>query len=189
MAKWNERIGDFIDELEKKTPDPKKGKSLRQQFQELKKADINTPEGQDIIKSIDNHPAYVGLVERLKEIMGRTTAKQQRYLDDGRMYPAVLALVRQKVEETDYGQVIAATNPDRRIYALFKPTPAEDLYRIRVVLYCVREIVSPQEYEHFWLSLQVYRQAIRIAEKYDDGKMPYETARDLLDEVFPLASA
>ena len=158
---------DFIDELEKKTL-------------------INTPEGQDIIKSIEKHPAYVGLVERLKEIMGRTTAKQQRYLDDDRMYPAVLALVRQKVEETDYGQVVVATNPDLyALYAVLKPTPAEDLYRIKVVLDCVREIVSPQEYEHFRLSLQGYQQAIRIAEKYDYGKMPYETARDLLDEVFP----
>ena len=156
---------DFIKELEKKTL-------------------INTPEGQDIIKSIEKHPAYIGLVRRLKEITDRT-AKQQRYLDDGRMYPAVLALVRQKVEETDYGQVVVAASPDRRIYALLKPTPAENLYRIRVVFDCVREIVSPQEYEHFWQSLQGYRQAIHIAKKYDDGKMPYETARDLLDEVFP----
>ena len=158
---------DFIDELEKKTL-------------------INTPEGQDIIESIEKHPAYVGLVERLKEIMGRTTAKQQRYLDDGRMYPAVLALVRRKVEETDYGQVVVATNPDLyTLYAVLKPTPAEDFYRIKVILDCVREIVSPQEYEHFCLSLQGYRQAIHIAKKYDYGKMPYETARDLLDEVFP----
>jgi len=158
---------DFIDELEKKTL-------------------INTPEGQDIIESIEKHPAYVGLVGRLKEIMGRTTAKQQRYLDDGRMYPAVLALVRQKVEETDYGQVAVAINPDLyALYALLKPTPAEDLYRIETVLDCVREIVGPREYEHFLLSLQGYRQAIHIAKKYDVGKMPYETARDLLDEVFP----
>ena len=54
-----------------------------------------------------------------------------------------------------------------------------------MVLDCVRELVSPQEYERFCLSLQGYRQAIHIAKKYDDGKMSYETARDLLDEIFP----
>lgn len=156
---------EFLDELEKKTL-------------------INTPEGQVIVKKIEKHPAYIGLVERLKKIIGRTTAKQQRYLIDGRMYSVVLALVRQKVEKTDCGQAIVEANPDRRIYALLKPTPAEDLHRMKVVLDCVSKIASPQEYEHFWLSLQGYRQAIPIAKKYDEGKMPYETARDLLDEIF-----
>lgn len=171
----------FVDELERQ----ENNKPLKQQFQELEKAGINTPEGQDIIESIYKHPAYMGFIERLEKIKGRTIAKQQRYLDDGRMYPAILVFVRQKVEETDFGRVIVAKSPDRRIYALLKPTPAEDLHRIKVVFDCVREIVSPQKYEQFWLSLNSCHCAIRAAEKYDAGLISYEAAKDLLDEIFP----
>jgi len=133
-----------------------------------------------------DHPAFANLSERVNEVLDHITANQQRYLDDdGKMCPVVIALARQKVEETDAGQLVAAINPDRRIYAVLKPTPAEDLHRTKVVFDCSREVMSPQEYEHFCLSLSGGYLAIRIAQKYDEGQISYEVARELIDQVFP----
>ena len=166
-----------------------RNKSSRQQFQELKKAGINTSKGRDIIESINNRPAFTDLVGRMKEIMSPATAEQaeqteRKYLVNGKMYPVILAFSRQKIEETGFGYFIVTINPDRRIYAVLKPTSAEDFHRIQVILNCAKAAMDSQEYDHFWLSLNDYRWAIRIANKYDEGQISYEMARDLLDAAF-----
>jgi len=162
-----------------------KRRTLRKQFQDLKKVGFDTPEGKEIIKSINSLPAYADFVDQLIGILDRTTTEQCKYLDDrGRMYPAVLIFARQKVEETGFGQFIVTINSDRRLYAILKPTPGEDLHRIKVILKSARASMDPQEYEHFMQSLTGYHWAVRIAQKYDEGQVSYEAARDMVDEVF-----
>jgi hypothetical protein len=46
----------------------------------------------------------------------------------------LLEKARKRIERSDDGKRIVRTNPDRRLYAVLKPTRAENLERIKYVL-------------------------------------------------------
>jgi hypothetical protein len=110
-----------------------------------------------------------------------------KYLNcNGKMYPAVLALCREGIEDTDIGQRIVEMKRkhERRLYAVLSPSVEENLQRIRIVLHYASLILDYEEHQLFVLSLSKYDRAIRIANEFEARMISYTEAVELLDEIF-----
>lgn len=112
---------------------------------------------------------------------------QVKYLTYGQgMYPAVLALCCQGTEDTDIGKRIVDKQriQNRRLYSVLTPDVEENLQRIRKILYYASLMLDLEEHQLFLLSIGKYDRALRIANEFDAGRLTYEEAAELLDEIF-----
>ena len=92
--------------------------------------------------------------------------------------PFWLSKIVDILEQTEQGRSVVSNNPDRRLYAILRPTPDEYLQRLRALLELADEYTSMFWQISIGVSLPFIEHAVYIAECRDNGKIVCETADD-----------
>ncbi len=98
------------------------------------------------------------------------------------LHPVIVDIARQRVEASPLGQYAIKSTKNRRLYAMLKPTPEENLFRIKAVFDGLPEdylrILLCQAFEQ---AMPGYLWASRIFEEYNGrGQAEKDRAHELL---------
>jgi len=96
-----------------------------------------------------------------------------------RLQPDWLTKIVGLIENTELGQSVIARNPDRRLYAILRPTPDEYLQRLRALLELADENTSMAWETSILVSLAFIKLSEKIGRYGDNGQISREVADDL----------
>lgn len=101
-----------------------------------------------------------------------------------KMDDASLAIVVQRCESTDAGKAVVENNPDKKVYAVAKPTHQEYLQRLEAIL----KLTDGQDAEFFRKYLRYVLPIIKLSLCLNlyciNGAITYEAALDLHNRIW-----
>lgn len=108
----------------------------------------------------------------------------EKLLDDFKKLPLdILKKVVLSFEATEQGQLLVQSNPNRKLYAVLKPTCEEYLQRLRALLESIDDETSL-----FWQrTLHAILPSMRLGEAiykhYQNGQISFSAMEDLLQRI------
>lgn len=107
--------------------------------------------------------------------------------DAAKLQPDNLAYIVEFFEATEPGQTVVQKNPNRKLYAVLKPTPDEYLQRLEALLLLTDQETSMMFREYLRVSLPFIKLAERIDQYWRIGQISSLAADDLIHRIYAIA--